>query len=176
MTVPGAAWMTGRQGACGYRSSRLRVLASSATRVRGQRRRRCQNPRQAGWGALSPGKPVSGPAKAYLSRQNRDFLGCAKEGLTARLNGDRRWDGRKPRRNDEPQRDAGHTGSTGSHRPTRRRDRRRVQLRAEPADQLAKHPGALLTPGELAPGSWPTRPGENPCRRHRTHLPDSSRS
>ena len=40
--------------------------------------------------ALTPGKPVSGPAKTYLSGQNRDFFQCAKEGLTARLNGDRR--------------------------------------------------------------------------------------
>jgi hypothetical protein len=38
----------------------------------------------------APAKPASGPAKTYLSRQDRDFLGCAKEGLTARLNGDRR--------------------------------------------------------------------------------------
>jgi hypothetical protein len=105
--------------------------------------------------ALSPGKPVSGPAKTYLSRQNRNFLRCAKEGLTARLNGDRRRDGRKPRRNDEPQRDAGHTGSAGSHRPPRRRDRRRVQLFPDPGGQLAEHPGAFLTPRELGSGAGP---------------------
>ena len=68
-----------------------------------------------------------------------------------------RRDGRKPRRNDEPPRDAGHTGSAGPHRPARRRYRRRVQLRPDPGDQLAEHPDAFLT-GELGarrPGSCP---------------------
>jgi hypothetical protein len=53
----------------------------------------------------------------------------------------------KPRRNDEPPRDAARTGSAGSHQPARRRYRRRVQLRPGPADQRAEHPGAFLTQG-----------------------------
>src|SRR5258708_8469750 len=59
--------------------------------------------------------------------------------------------------NNEPQRDAGYTGSTGSHRSARRRYRRRVQLRPDPADQLAEHPGAFLTRGASA-----RRPAEFP--------------
>src|SRR5271163_4684187 len=92
-----------------------------------------------------PGKPVSGPAKTYLTRQNRDFLRCAKGGLTTRLDSDRRRDSRKSRRNDEPQRDAERTGSTGPYRSARRRYHRRVQLRPDPADQLAEHSAAFLT-------------------------------
>ncbi len=46
-------------------------------------------------GKLSQGKPVPGPAKAHLSRQNRDFLRRAEEGLTARLDSDRQTDGRE---------------------------------------------------------------------------------
>jgi hypothetical protein len=57
----------------------------------------------------------------------------------------------KPRRNDEPPRDAGRTGSAGSHRPARRRYHRRVQLRPGPADQREEHPGAFLTQGNQRP-------------------------
>jgi len=38
-------------------------------------------------------------------------------------------------------------GATGPHRPARRRYRRRVQLRPDPGDQLAEHPGPFLTRG-----------------------------
>ena len=47
--------------------------------------------------ADGPDRPVSGPAKTYLSRPNRDFLRCVKEGLTARVNDGRRIAGRKAR-------------------------------------------------------------------------------
>jgi hypothetical protein len=61
--------------------------------------------RRADRGPLSSGKPVSGPAKTGLSRQNRDFLRRAEEGLTARLNGDRRTG-------------AGYRGGTMNHHET----------------------------------------------------------
>ena len=41
-----------------------------------------------------PAKPVPGAPKTHLSRQNRDFLRCPRQGLTARLNSDRRTDSR----------------------------------------------------------------------------------
>ncbi len=44
---------------------------------------------------LGHAKPGSGPAKARISRGNRDFLQCAGQRLTARLGGDRRTDSRK---------------------------------------------------------------------------------
>src|SRR5438876_6419127 len=114
----------------------------------------CVPPAAISSAGLSTGKPVSGSAKTHLSRQNRDFLRRASQGLTARLNSDRRTDSRKPRRNNEPQRDAGHAGSTGPHRPAHRRYRRRMQLRSDPADQPAEHPGAFLI-REPAPGAGP---------------------
>src|SRR5215471_7607624 len=109
---------------------------------------------------LSPGKPVSGPAKTYPSRQNGAFLQRANEGLTARLNGDRRRDSRKPRRNDEPQRDARRTGSTSAHRPARRRYRRRVQLCPGPGDQLAERPRRVSALGELVPAAGVSAGGQ----------------
>ena len=131
--------------------SRHELVATSSPRIGEsldrRARSRCRNPRQAGRGALSPGKSAPGPAKAYLSRQNRDFLRCGQEGLTVRLDNDRRRDSRKPRRNDEVPRDAGRTGAAGSYRPARRRYRRRVQLRPDPDDQRAEHLGAFLTRG-----------------------------
>ena len=93
----------------------------------------------------------AGPAKARISRENRDFLQCAGQRLTARLMVTGEQMAGKPRRNDEPPRDAGRTGSAGSHRPARRRYRRRVQLRPGSADQRAEHPGAFLTQGNQRP-------------------------
>jgi hypothetical protein len=96
---------------------------------------------------LSPGKPVSGPTKTHLSRRNRAFLRYAKEGLTARLNGDRRRAGQKPWRNDEPQRDAGRTGSTGPHRSARRAIVAECSYAQTRLTSLRNTPGMYLTRG-----------------------------
>src|SRR5262249_14596140 len=80
--------------------------------------------------ARLPDKLVSGAAKTYLSRQNRDFLRRASEGLTARINGDRRRDRRKPRRNDEET--EGASAEPGGGEPVGRPSRqvRRPEARA----------------------------------------------
>ena len=143
--------------ACAAPTAKLEVAGADADRREKSPEPRATEPAlNSTLSRLRRTKPRVSRFQSRLRRISAGKIGISSDALTRVLrrhsNSDRRRAGRKTRRNDEPQHEAGRTGPAGSCRPASRRYYRRVQLRPDPAEQLAGHPGAFLT-REPAPGA-----------------------